>query len=74
LTIKPFHGIIDSESEGNKMEWYMVEWTYKKNGYYYTDKKHFDTETEQQKFAFEKFHEENVTKVCKISEIIWEKD
>lgn len=56
------------------MEWYMVEWTYKKNGYYYTGKKHFDTEAEQQKFAFEKFHEENVTKVCKISEIIWEKD
>ena len=56
------------------LKWYIVEWTYKKNGYYYTSKKHFDTETQQQKFAFEKFHEENVKKVCKLSEEVWEKD
>ena len=55
------------------MSWYTVEWTYKKNGYYYTEKKHFNTPEEQQKFAFEKFHEENVVKVCKVSEEVWEK-
>ena len=54
--------------------WYSVEWTYKKGGYYYTENKNFDTETEQRKFAFEKFHEENVTRVCKLSEETWEKD
>ena len=55
------------------MSWYVVEWTYEKNNYLYTEAKHFNTPEEQQKFAFEKFHEENIVKVRKITEEVWEK-
>lgn len=57
------------------MKRYEVKWSYtNKLGYCYTEYKTFLNENEQQKFAFEKFHEENVYEVCQIIEEVWKKD
>jgi hypothetical protein len=57
------------------MKRYEVEWSYtNKLGYCYTEHEVFINENDQQKFAFKKFHEENVYEVRKITEEIWRKD
>lgn len=56
------------------MKRYEVEWSYtNKLGYSYTEHQTFTNESDQQKFAFMKFHEENVYEVRKITEEVWEK-
>ena len=53
---------------------YEVEWSYtNKAGYCYTELKAFENAQEQQKFAFEKYHEANVYEVRQITETIWRK-
>lgn len=53
---------------------FKVEWSYmSKLGYCYTEVRNFDNAQEQQKFAFEKYHEENVYEVRQITETIWKK-
>lgn len=53
---------------------YEVEWSYtNKLGYCYTEIKAFENVQEQQKFAFEKYHEKNVYEVRQITETIWRK-
>lgn len=57
------------------MKRYEVEWSYtNKLGYCYTEHQTFTNENDQQKFAFMKFHEENVYEVRKITEEVWKKD
>lgn len=53
---------------------YEVEWSYtNKAGHSYTELKAFKDAQEQQKFAFEKYHEENVYEVRQITETIYRK-
>ena len=53
---------------------YEVEWSYtNKAGYCYTKVKAFENAQEQQKFAFEKYHEKNVYEVRQVTETIWRK-
>lgn len=57
------------------MKRYEVEWSYiNKLGYCYTEHKTFLNESEQQEFAFKKFHEENIYEVRKIVEEVWKKN
>lgn len=57
------------------MKRYKVEWSYiNKLGDCYTEHKTFLNGSEQQEFAFKKFHEENVYEVRKIVEEVWKKD
>lgn len=57
------------------MKRYEVEWSYTNElGYCYTEHEVFMNESDQQKFAFMKFHEENVYEVRKITEEVWKKD
>ena len=64
-----------TESEGETMKRYEVEWSYtNKLGYWYTEHKTFLNASEQQEFAFKKFHEENVYEVRKIVEEVWKKN
>ena len=53
---------------------YEVEWSYtNKAGYCYTEIKAFENAQEQQRFAFEKYHEKNVYEVRQVTETIWRK-
>lgn len=57
------------------MKRYKVEWSYiNKLGDCYTEHKTFLNGSEQQEFAFKKFHEENVYEVRKIVEEVWKKN
>ena len=54
---------------------FEVEWSYTNDlGYCYTEHRRFENATEQQHFAFEKWHESNVYEVRKITETVWRKD
>jgi hypothetical protein len=53
---------------------YEVEWGFiDKRGYCCTKIKAFENAQEQQKFAFEKYHEKNVYEVRQVTETIWRK-
>jgi hypothetical protein len=78
LTLNPFYDIIVL-TKGKELitmrETFEVEWTYTNAlGYYYTERRSFDNATEQQQFAFEKWHESNVCEVRKITETVWRRD